>query len=371
MNFASFWQTLSAIAWKELVQLGRARRFIRTFLVLQLVDVVAIAWIDTVVRDMPMVIVDQDHTAESRQLAARLAATHTFKPKYVTSSTEQARGHIRAGRAKIAVVIPPDYGRLRAAGSGAHFLTLVDGSDAMASAQATAAIDGVAVQMNVESARIIEAPRVEVARMFLFNPDASVARFMLPGLLALVLLNYYSARALSLATEREEGNLERLLMTPINHFGLIVGKLVPYFVAAMINAVIFLLFVRWVFEVPIQGSIVLLLVSIALYILSFLTVCNAIAAAASTNFEAFMTLLTFTLPSELLSGYFFPIASLPAWLRPVAYALPETHFIEIMRGICLRGAGLPELLPHLLFLAFMSVGATIVAKIRFERSIAG
>jgi ABC-2 type transport system permease protein len=369
------WRTLIAVARKELLQLRRDSNIVRALALAQALDIASIAWIDTSVRNLPLTIVDQDHTSESRELVERLVSTGTFQVNYVTSSAEQARGHIRAGHSKVAVVIPPDYGRLRAAGGNAHFLALVDGSDSLSSEQATASIDGVTAQLNselmAENAQDTNGAtgRIEALSVPLFNPSSSTALFMLPGLLALLLFSYYADRAVSVAIEREEGHLERLLMTPMNYTGFILGKLVPYFFVAMINGLAYVAMMRWAFDVPIRGSVLLLLGALTLYVLTFLSLCSVIAAGAKSENDAFLKLTVFLLPSEMLSGYFFPLSALPAWLRPVSYALPQTHFIEIMRGICLRGAGVADLAPHLLFLAVAPIILLTLATWQFSRSV--
>jgi ABC-2 type transport system permease protein len=361
-------QTFLAVAHKELLQLKRDTIIVRALALAQCFDVAAIAWIDTRVRNLPLVVVDQDRSADSRHFVHRIAATHTFKIDYLTSSTEQARGHIRAGRAKAAIVIPPGFADKRGSAQDAQILTLVDGSDSASSEQAIAAIDGVAAQMNVQAADE-GVGAIEGLSVPLFNPDASIPMFMLPGLLPLLLFSYYGNRALSLVTEREEGHLERLLMTPMSYTGLILGKLVPYFIVAMVNGLVYLILMRWVFGVPIRGDLALLVGAMVLYVLTCLSVCSYIAASSRTGRDAFMKLMIFIFPSEMLSGYFFPLSALPRWLLPVSYSLPQTHFVEIMRGICLRGAGAVDLAPHIAFLAVAPFVLLFAASWRFARSV--
>lgn len=370
------WQTFLAIAYKELLQVRRDSTIVRAFAIAQCLDIAGIAWLDTRVRNVPTVIVDQDHTPASRELVNRLAATQTFEFKYQTSSTEQARSHLRAGRAKVAFIIPPDYARSRAGGHDAQVLALIDGSDSITSEQAAASLEGVAAQVNLEdaAARGGEQPvtgRVEARSVPLFNPDGSVPFFMLPGLLALLLFSYYSDRAISVAAEREEGHLERLLMTPMSYTGFLLGKLVPYLIVALVNGLLYLLVMRWGFSIPIRGNVALLLAGLTLYVLTVLSVCSFMAAGAKTQYDAFMRVVIFLLPAEMLSGYFFPLSALPKWLLPVSYALPQTHFVEIMRGVCLRGAGLADLAPHFLFLAVAPIVLIYGARRQFARSIMG
>jgi ABC-2 type transport system permease protein len=362
------WQTFLAILYKELLLLKRNTGFIRAVLLLQMVDLGIMGWLDLTVRNMPLVIVDQDHTAESRELISRVTATGTFEVAYLTTSKEQARSHIRAGRAKAAIVIPPDYGRQRAAGLNAQVLALVDGSDSTSSGQASAAIEGVAAKLNVESAKE-NVGGVEARYSMMFNPQGSASLFVLPGLLAIILSESFIGRAFGVATERDEGNLERLLMTPMNYTGFMLGKLAPHFLVVVANGILYILVIRWVFDVPIRGSVLLLIGALMLYSLTFLSFASFIAAGSETEADAMAAVSLFTFPAMLLSGYIFPLSSLPKALLPVSYALPETHFVEIMRGICLRGSSAIELAPHFLYLGLAPVIWLVAGARRFHRSI--
>jgi ABC-2 type transport system permease protein len=365
------WSAFWAIARKEVLHVRMGA--LSMLILMQCMDFGMMAWIDVTIRDLPTVLVDQDHTAESREFIARVRATHTFKIKYLTSSTEQARGHLRAGRAKAAIVIPPDYGRARSAGTTAQILALVDGSDAATGGQVTGAIEGLAASMDL-IARTEEIgprpPTIESHSVLLFNPEGRTANFMLPGLLGIILGSGYSYRSLwGLLSEREAGNLERLLMTPISYTGLVLGKIAPWFAMGVVNALVYCLVIRWGFGVPLRGSTALLLLSIALYVLTVVSLGSFIGAGAGSVNDAFALWGFIPLLSTFLSGYIFPLASIPKPLLLVAYALPHTHFIELMRGICLRGASAADLAPHLAFLAIAPIVLTIGSARRFSRSV--
>lgn len=368
----AFW----GIAYKEFVQAFRNKGALRMLCILQVMDFVMLAWIDTSIRSMPTVIVDQDHTAESRKLTERLRATQIFDTTYTTSSTEQARGHIRAGRAKVAIVIPSDYARMRASGGEARILALIDGSEQNLARQAAATVQGLAAQMNVE-AQVESAQElvedqggVTTHPMLLYNPQGSNALFMLPGLLAIMLGNGYSFFAMNgLTRERDGGNLERLLMTPMNYNGLILGKLAPWFLMGILNSIIYMLVIRWGFQVPIRGSLVLLMTAITLFTLTSLAFGSFAASGAKNGGEAMLIWGLVLLPTTMLTGYVFPLSCVPKFLLPISYALPHTHFIEVMRGVCLRGASASELAPHLIYLVVAPVVLTVLAARRFARSV--
>jgi ABC-2 type transport system permease protein len=367
-----WWYGFAAIVKKEILQTLRNKTRLRMLLLFQCLDFAMLVGIDVTVREVPAVLVDQDHTDESRALVERISATGTFDLKYATTSTDQARDHIRAGRARVAIVIPPDYGRVRQMNGDAHLLALLDGSDSASSGQAAASLQGVASRLNLEAQQeVVEATATTTPHaVLLFNPQGSLSSFMLPGLLALILAESYAVFAMrSLAGERDAGNLERLLMTPMSHAALIFGKLIPWFLLGVANGVLYLLVSRFAFGVPIRGSVMLLFFALSLYVLTEVTLGAFIAAGAESAGDAQGTLFYMGFPVFWLSGYIFPLASLPKVLLPVSYALPETHFIEIMRGICLRGADATELAPHLLYFAIAPIVLTVGSIWRFSRSI--
>lgn len=366
------WQAFWAIAYKEFVQASRNKAMLRLLITLQILDFTMLAWIDITVRNMPAAIVDQDHSSESRELIERITATGTFDIKYLTSSTEQARSHIRSGRARAAIVIPPDYGRLRAAGAEARILALVDGSDSSSSNQAITSIEGVAARMNLMAQHEVVQPTSFITphAVLMFNPQGRMTSFMLPGLLAIILGSGYGYLAVrGLAGERDGGNLERLLMTPMSYTGLILGKLAPYFIMGVLNGCIYLLVMRWGFGVPIRGNIVLLVVVMTLYVLTVLSLGSFLAAGAANSGEAMGKWNLINFPTLMLTGYIFPLSSLPKLLLPISYLLPATHFIELMRGICLRGASAYELAPDILYLIFAPIVFTLLAARKFSQTI--
>lgn len=356
--------------YKEILQLSRNRVTLWTIVGLQLVDILAMGFIDTRLRDMPLVIVDQDHTAGSRELIQRLEATRTFRTKYITSSIEQARGHLRAGRARVAIVVPPDYGRLRSSGQSAHLLTLVDGSDATTSAQAVASIDGLAAEMLVESADEMVAS-AEVHVNALFNPMSSASWFMLPGLLALVLSRGFLGSASSLLEEREDGYLERVMMSPVSHAGLVLGTIAPHAIVAIANGLFYLGMMHFAFDIPIRGSVTWLMFALVAYVWTLLTFGAFISATARTSADALTRFSALGVLSVLLTGYILPLSAVPKAMLPLSYAMPETHFIVIMRGICLRGTSAKDLAVHLVFLAVAPLLFTVLAARRFSKTMVG
>ena len=364
------WDSVVAVARKEMLQIRRSNVVVRRVIGTQVFNFLMLAWLDVNVKNMPAVLVDQDHSVESRELVERVSATGTVKFKYVTTSTQQAREHIRAGRAKIALVVPPDYARRHGASETTQLLTLVDGSDPVSSAQAMTAISGVASRMNVEAReQNVEYAAVSAHEILLFNPQGKTALFTLPALLPLGVGMAYSINAMRrLLTERLGGQLERLLMTPVSHLGIIVGQLVPWFCLGLINIAGFLLAARLGFDLPIRGSLFQLFIAGGLFVATMLSIGSCIAAGADNFPNAMRTVVLLNVPALFLSGYVYPISAVPQLLLPISYALPHTHFIEIMRGICLRGATASDLAAHIAYLVCAPVFFSVWAAIRFART---
>lgn len=356
--------TLLAIAWKEFRQVFRNRFVLRMTATFQITQLLLLGFIDLRARDLPLVICDQDQSSYSRELIQKISATGTFDHRFSTTSIAQAREHVRAGRAKVAVVIPPDFHRERASGTTGRVLALVDGSDSVATGQALAAIEGMTAQIEVNSQD--RAPESITTRsMLLYNPEGNTSHFTLPALVAMVMANAYMVMAgIGLARERQMGTLERLLMTPLDFTGFILGKLTPYFVLALINASLLLLVMRWGFQVPVRGNLLLLGFSLAVFLGTSLGIGMFIAAGANSIPEVTGNTARISIPMLFLSGYLFPLTSLPIWLRPIAYALPATHMIEIMRGITLRDATFTDLWGHI---AYLFVTAVIILTLAVQR----
>lgn len=356
------WASFVAIVQKEFVHIRRDRGAMIIALTIPLFQLVLFGFIDQTVTNVPTVVVDQDQTRESRELMDKLRATHTFAISRVTSDPLEARLQITAGRAKVGVIIPPDFHNRRNRIDNAKVLVLIDGSDSNVSAQALGAINGVAASENLETltermqqggAKPSQA--LSVQPIILFNPDGRTANYIIPGLVAvLVQIVAILLTAVSIVREREKGTLEQLLVTPIHPLGLMLGKLAPYLIVGLGEMAAILFVMRFGFGVPIRGSLVFLFAMALVYLFALLSMGLFISTRAQTQAQAQQMAQFTLLPSIFLSGYIFPVAGLPFVLKWIGRALPATHMVEIMRGVVLRDAGPLELLPNVLALIFIS-----------------
>lgn len=370
-----FYASFVAIFRKEFVHIRRDRATLVIALTIPLFQLILFGFIDQTVSDLPTAVVDQDGTHYARELMDKLRATRTFKITHVTPDPRAARDDITAGRARVGVVIPPDFHDRRARGDGAKILVLIDGSDSNVSAQALASVNGVAsdesLQALTEKLQVgVNLPQAAlgVQPIVLFNPDGRTANFIIPGLIAILLqIVAIVLTAISIVREREKGTLEQLLVTPIDPLGLMLGKLAPYLFVGLLEMAMILVAMRFGFDVPIRGSLVFLFLMALVYLFALLSIGLAISTKAQTQAQAQQMAQMFLLPSIFLSGYIFPTPGLPFVLRWIGRLLPATHMIEIIRGVVLREAGPMQLWPNVAALLLISAAMVALSVSNFKK----
>jgi ABC-2 type transport system permease protein len=354
-----FW----AVLRKEGLQMVRDASTLRFALMVPIFQLVLFGLIDTNVRHVPTVVFDQSRTAESRDLIADFVNTSYFDVVGFVPSREALRQEIVAGHASVGIEVPPDFARRRLYGQPGNFLVLIDGSDSSISAQALGAANGLALSRSLDELGKKSGLRtlpIEARPQLLFNPDSRSANLLIPGLIAILLT--FSGTLLSayaIVRERERGTLEQLMVTPASPLAVVLGKLLPYLVLSFLQLLLVLLLMTQVFKVPIHGSIPLLLGLSAIYLFALLSLGLLVSSRAKTQMEATQIAQMVLLPSIMLSGYIFPLSSLPTPLRWLAQILPATHFIAISRGIVIRGASFTELWHEVA--ALLVIAAVLVA----------
>src|SRR5262245_36611483 len=328
--------------------------------------------INTNVRDIPTVIYDAAKTQESRRLLDRFVNSDDFKiVEYVTSDDALNR-EIVAGRARVGIKIPPDYSRQLLAGETANALILIDGSESSVAGEALNVANAIALRESLERALSVSAVRqtlpVEARPKVLFNPDSRSANFLIPGMIAVLMqMMTVLLTAIAIVRERERGTLEQLYMTPIKPLGLMLGKIIPYAVVAYAETLLLITFMRWAFGVPIRGDLLLLLLLVTPFILTMLGFGLLISTRANTYQEATQAAFGTMMPSIFLSGYIFPIDTMPVFFQMLSKIITTTYLIEILRGIILRGANLADLWKQGLILTMMSMVMISVSAMRFNK----
>lgn len=322
--------------------------------------------VDTNIRQIPTVVLDESHTQQSRQLLERFAASDTFRLALTVQSNPDMYAAMRAGKARVAIKIPYDYARQLQSGATATVLVLIDGSDSSVAGQAVNASTGVALEQSLN--RILGSSQlpIEVRPSVLYNPATRSANFFVPGLIAVLLqMMIILLIALSLVRERERGTLEQLTMTPVAPLGLMVGKMIPYGLLGFGELCVILTIMRIVFQVPIHGNVFALLGMSLPFLLTVLGVGLFISTKARTQAEAFQLSMGTVLPSVFLSGYIFLIDTMPPFFRGVSRFIPATYYIQILRGVILRGAGFADLWLNALVLTLMGCTTVLLAARQF------
>lgn len=374
---------LLAIAWKEFLHVMRdpATRFVFVIPVIQLV-IFGVA-IRLEVEHIPTCIVDQDQTEDSRTLIASFANTDTFAVGDTFGSIEEVRDSIAAGDHRVGVVIPEGYARALMRGEVAEVLVLVDGSN---SSEASAALNvsraiGLTLSQRVRATtwavsdleRVppsLPIAHIDVRTRLLFNPNLRSANFFVPGLVGIILqLITLLLTSFSIVRERENGTFEQLMTTPVGSWGLLLGKIAPYAVIAIIETCLVLTLMVVAFQVPIAGSLVLLALLSLVFLFTALAMGIIISTIASTQMEAMQLSFLILLPSILLSGFVFPIQSIPQPIQTMTYLIPARYFIEILRGIILRGADITALWPEAVSLLLYTTILLVIGAARFKRRL--
>ena len=362
-----------AVLRKEVLQMVRDRTTLVFALLVPVFELVLFGVIDTTIRHVPTAVFDQSRSQESRALVDELANTSLFEVRRYVDSHAALRREIVAGHAQVGVEIPPDFARRRQAGASADFLVLIDGSDNSVASQALSAATGVALSRSLEEAIArarLAGPPLLPHPVMLFNPDSRSANLLVPGLVA-ILLTFSGTilAAFAIVRERERGTLEQLMVTPVSPLGVVVGKLIPYLILAYVQLGLILFLMTTAFKVPIHGSLTLLLGLSFVYLLALLSLGMLVSSRAKTQAEAIQLAMSVMLPSVLLSGYIFPLSSLPVPIRAISQILPATHFIAITRGIVLRAASFADLWEHVAALAAISAVLVLASSRAFKKTV--
>lgn len=347
-----------AVFRKEILHVRRNKAVAYLAVMMPLMQMTMYGFIDQTVHDEPTIVVDQDRSVQSRELIDRLRATKTFAIRRITENPREARTEIVAGRVGVGILIPPDFHDARARGTPAKVLVLIDGSDNIVASGALAAINGVVSNQNLEV--LAKDARggmpLSAQPIILFNPEGRTANFIIPGLVAVILqMIAVMLSAGSIVREREQGTMEQLLVTPVDPLGLMLGKVAPYMFLGLAETGLILAVMRFAFQVPIRGNLLLLFGVMIIYLAALLALGLFISTRAKTQQEAQQQVQMMFLPSIFLSGYLFPLNGMPIILQIIGQILPTTHMVAIMRGIVLRDAGLFELVPHVLALLVFAV----------------
>lgn len=365
---------LLAIAYKELLQLRRDGLTLAMTAVMPVVQLLLFGYaINTDVRHMPTVVLDQDHSAAARDLAQRMVATGYYDVVANVNSYEEISRAMRGGRARVALVIPAGYGTAVRLGRPANVQLVVDGSDpqTVGSATNTAASMAAARPSRTQAvAGLAPVPSLSIEATIWYNPEGLTAVYVVPGLIGVLLtMTMVMLTAMAIARERERGTLEALIVSPAGRVEIVVGKIIPYIGIGYVQITLILLAGRLFFHVPLLGSLWLLYLLSSLFIAASLAVGLLFSTIARTQQQAMQMAFFFLLPNILLSGFMFPFEAMPAPARALSQALPLTHFLRIVRRILLQGAGMADVDGEVVWLAAIMLLITVTASLRFRKKL--
>ncbi|MFC4762350.1 ABC transporter permease [Dyella koreensis] len=366
------WRRLWAIVVKELRQLSRDRVTLAMIVGIPVIQLVLFGYaINTNLRGLDAGIADQANTAGSRALVMDMLATGVITPVASVDTPEQLVAMLRRGKISIGVTVPPDFERRRIDGRPVAQV-MVDGSDNVVQS-AAAQLAQVPIDSAMPDARapLVSTPQGgPISIVSFYNPQRRSAINIVPGLIGVILtMTMVLFTGIAIVRERERGNMELLIATPLSSAELMVGKVLPYIAIGLVQVTVILALGRWLFTVPISGSLLDVYLAAGLLILANLTMGLLISTRAQSQFQAMQMTFFVFLPSILLSGFMFPFAGMPKAAQWLAEVLPLTHFLRLIRGVMLRGASLWELWVDVLaLLAFTAVMMT-AAILRFRKRL--
>lgn len=359
--------------WKEFLQLRRDRLTFALMTALPAIQLILFGYaIQTDVRKLPTVVVDESRTSESRALVQVLQNTDNFKVVAAVPSRDVAKRWIERGAARVALVIPPEYQRNIRGGHTGVAQLLIDAADPQSSG---AAISGAQLAAQARGAQLLAQrfrlrPPVEIRVRPWYNPAQKSATFIVPGIVGILLtITMTLITSTAIVRERERGTLEQLIVTPIGKSSLMLGKLIPFVLVGYVQMSVVLLLGVVFFGVPVHGSLLLLYALALVFIVASLGVGLLISTVARSQAQAMQLSFFFMLPNILLSGYIFPRAAMPEPAQWIGLLLPLTYFLDILRGVLLKGIGVRDLLVQLGALTVLATVLFTVSVRRFSKTL--
>jgi len=369
-----------AVLKKEFIHIRRDRPSLIMAIAMPIAMLLLFGYaVNTDVEHLPTVVWDQAQSADSRAIIASLRNIQYLDPDYFVQGYQQIQSYLDSGRARVAVVIPPDFGKRLAGGEQASLQVLVDGSDPTVARAAMSAVQllGLHKSLELQSWRLaglsgapnLAMPLAVETRVW-YNPDMKSTVFNIPALIGLILQNVIAMlTSFSMVREKERGTMEQLVVTPIRSLELLLGKLLPFVLIGFVSLSLILAVGIFWFDVPPKGSLLLLILLATVFLFTILAIGLLISTVARTQLQAMQMTFVLILPSILLSGFIFPRETMPRLLQVVGGLVPLTYFLEIVRGIFLKGVGLEFLWQDTLALCAFAVVLLGLAAKKFKKNL--
>jgi ABC-2 type transport system permease protein len=371
MQLSPSLQRIYSVARKEVVHIRRDPATMFFAIAIPIIELFMLGYaIDTNVRHIRTVVYDQCHSQESAIFLRAFQTSEDFDIVEDVYSDEALHEAIVSGKARVGIKIPEDYSRRLEAGQTAQVLIKVDGSESSVAGEALNVSNAIALRESLLRVLQDKPLPIDARPQILFNPDTRSPNFFIPGLMVVMCQMMASMLTTnSVVREKEMGTMEQLFMTPVRARELMVGKMTPYIGLTFLEFIMIALLMRIVFQVPIHGSIFTLLFIALPFILTMLGVGLFISAIATSKDSAGQMVMGSLMPSIFLSGYVFPVESMPWIFRQLSQVFPTTWLIDAARGVILRGAGWPELWPHFVVLWAMAIFWLALSTLRFKKQL--
>jgi len=365
--------TLWPMLWKEFVQMRRDRFTLGMMIGLPAIQLLLFGFaIRTEVRHLPTVVLDESRTTESRALVDAVRNTGNFDIIGPVANRDEMKRRIERGEARAAVIIPPDYEADIKRRRTARAQVIVDAADPLASSAAIggATLAGQARSMALAPPGARRDAAIEIRVRPWYNPALESSIYIVPGVIGLLLtLTLLMITAMALVRERERGTLEQLIVTPISKTGLMVGKVLPFALVGYVQVTVILILGRFVFDVPVRGSLVLLYVITMPFIVASLALGLFVSTVVRTQVQAMQLSFVFILPTVLLSGFMFPREAMPVFAQWLGAVFPITYYLRVLRGILLKGVGAEALWHDTLALSLFAILLLAFSVRRFQKNI--
>ncbi len=370
-------RALRPVILKEFRQIRRDPTSLGMLLVLPTALIILVGYaLDFDVKQVPLVVYDQNRSPESRALLDRLGNTESFHQIGHVMSYDEIERLFLKGVATVAIVIPPPFGRDLLAGREAKVQILVDGSDANTAGQAVANASSIvanhSTQLMLEAFRRVgrrEYVPIDFQPRVWYNPDLVTSRYLVPGLIGFILvLTAVVSTSLTVVREKERGTMEQIMVSPLKPSQLILGKTIPYMAISLVAATAILVLGYLLFDVEVKGSLLLLYAAIFAILLGGLGQGLLISTITDSQQVAFMvSIMTSLLPSFLLSGFVFPISSMPVALQVISNIAVNKFFLNVIRAVMLKGAGLSAVWDQLLYMLIFAAVMLGVSSRRMQK----
>jgi ABC-type multidrug transport system, permease component len=371
ISFARFW----AMTVKEFIQMTRDRITLATMIMIPVMQLLLFGFaINTTPHDLPTAVLMRESSDVGRSILAALENTDFFEIRSTVTRTEDMDALLQSGEVLFVVEIPEGFERALRRGETPSLLVAADATDPVASGSALGALSGVVSSALAHDRQIVfsepSRPAFEIVQHRRYNPAGLSTLNIVPGLLGTILtMTLLIFTALAVTREVERGTMENLLSMPITPLEIMLGKIAPYVVIGLVQALIIIGAGIFVFAVPVLGDPLSLTAVTLLFVLANLSIGYTFSTVASNQLQAVQMAMMFFLPNILLSGFMFPFSGMPQWAQWIGEALPLTHYIRVVRAIMLKGADMADLTYDTLALCLLALIAMLIAVRRFRRTL--